>query len=65
MSFIDFYTTLFLMCICDFGNPGMGGGNWKPVPTEGGAGGDGAKLYIQAGSRMNDMPFGEDEEAPF
>lgn len=49
----------------DFGNLRMGGGNWKPVPTEGGAGGDGAKLYIQAGSRMNDMPFGEDEEAPF
>jgi replicative DNA helicase len=49
----------------DFGNLGKGGGNWKPVPTEGGAGGDGAKLYIQAGSRMNDMPFGEDEEAPF
>ncbi len=49
----------------DFNNLGMGGGNWKPIPTEGAGGGDGAKLYIQAGSKMNDMPFGEDEEAPF
>jgi len=44
---------------------GLGGGNWKPLPTEGAGGGDGARLYIQAGSKMNDMPFGEDEEAPF
>jgi replicative DNA helicase len=45
----------------------MGGGSWKPVPAAGGgAGGDpGAKLYIQAGSKMNDMPYGEDDEAPF
>jgi replicative DNA helicase len=49
----------------DFGGIGGGGGSWKPVPTEGGAGGDGAKLFIQAGSKMNDMPFGDDEEAPF
>ena len=51
----------------DFSGLGMGGGSWKPVPTEGGgaAGGDGAKLYIQAGSKMNDMPFGDDDEAPF
>jgi replicative DNA helicase len=50
----------------DFGGIGGGGGNWKPVPTEGGANGDGgAKLFIQAGSKMNDMPFGDDEEAPF
>jgi replicative DNA helicase len=48
----------------DFSGLGMGGGNWKPVPTEG-SGGDGAKLYIQAGSKMNDMPYGEDDEAPF
>src|ERR1700704_6510987 len=41
----------------DFSGLGIGGGgSWKPVPTEGGAGGDpGAKLYIQAGSKMNDM----------
>lgn len=50
----------------DFGGIGNGGGSWKPVPTDGGnAGGDGAKLYIQTGSKMNDMPFGEDDEAPF
>jgi replicative DNA helicase len=48
----------------DFGGLTGGGGSWKPVPTEG-AGGDGARLYIQAGSKMNDMPFGDDEEAPF
>lgn len=48
----------------DFGGIGGGGGNWKPVPTEGADGG-GAKLYIQAGSKMNDMPFGDDDEAPF
>lgn len=47
----------------DFGGIG-GGGNWKPVPTEGADGG-GAKLYIQAGSKMNDMPYGEDDESPF
>jgi replicative DNA helicase len=49
----------------DFSGLGMGGGNWKPVPTEGSGGDDGAKLYIQAGSKMNDMPFGDDDEAPF
>ena len=50
----------------DFSGLGMGGGSWKPVPTEGGAGGDaGAKLYIQAGSKMNDMPYSDDDEAPF
>ncbi|MBS1753131.1 MAG: replicative DNA helicase [Ferruginibacter sp.] len=35
-------------------------GNWKPVKTDDG---DGAKLYIQKGSKMNDDKF--DEEAPF
>jgi replicative DNA helicase len=35
--------------------------NWKPVP--GVEGEDAAKLYIQTGSKMNDMP--EDEETPF
>jgi replicative DNA helicase len=50
----------------DFSGLGMGGGSWKPVPTEGAGGGaDGAKLYIQAGSKMNDMPYGDDDEAPF
>jgi replicative DNA helicase len=47
----------------DFGGIGMpSGGNWKPV--QGGEGGSGAKLYIQAGSRMNDLPMDEDE-TPF
>jgi replicative DNA helicase len=50
----------------DFGGIGAGGGggSWKPVPTEGADGG-GAKLFIQAGSKMNDMPFGDDDDAPF
>lgn len=48
-------------------DPGLnlGGGNWKQLPPGSTGGNEGAKLYIQAGSRMNDMPFGEDEEAPF
>ena len=33
-------------------------GNWKPVPDD-----DGAKLYIQKGSKMNDGEF--DDETPF
>lgn len=45
----------------DFG-PGLpSGGSWKPVPGE--DSGDGAKLYIQKGSKMNGGEF--DEEAPF
>ena len=35
------------------------GGNWRPVEDT-----DGPKLYIQAGSKMNDQPL-DDEEAPF
>ncbi len=42
--------------------PQGGGGNWKPV--QGGAStGDGAKMYIQKGSKMNDGNF--DDDAPF
>ena len=37
-----------------------GGGNWKPVS---GGGDDGASLYIQKGSKMNDGEF--DDETPF
>ena len=37
-----------------------GGGNWKPVP---GGGDDGASMYIQKGSKMNDGAF--DDDAPF
>ena len=36
------------------------GGNWKPVSD---IEGDGAKLYIQKGSKMNDGEF--DDETPF
>ena len=35
-------------------------GNWKPVQDNEG----GPKLYIQAGSRMNDLPM-DDDESPF
>lgn len=37
-------------------------GNWKPVPDN--EGGDGARLYIQTGSRMNDLQT-DDEDTPF
>lgn len=37
-----------------------GGGNWKPVS---GGGDDGASMYIQKGSKMNDGAF--DDDAPF
>ena len=47
-------------------NLGMGGGNWRPVPTdEGTQAGGGARLYIQAGSKMNDLPMDEGDESPF
>jgi len=45
----------------DFGGIGLPQGNWKPVPTEDG----GPKLYIQAGSKMNDLPSVDDDETPF
>ena len=41
-------------------NPNKGGGSWKPLPT---SDGDGANMYIQKGSKMNDERF--DEESPF
>ena len=51
---------------------GGGGGNWKPIPPGGGPGttppaGDGARLFIQKGSKMNTGEFDEgfDEAAPF
>jgi len=42
------------------GGPGMlpGGGNWKPIAED-----DGPKVFVQKGSKMNDMNF--DEETPF
>jgi replicative DNA helicase len=42
-------------------NPNLGGGSWKPV--QGGGGDDGASMYVQRGSKMNDGQF--DDEAPF
>jgi replicative DNA helicase len=48
----------------DFGGIGLpSGGSWKPVQDDDGGGG-GARLYIQAGSRMKDLPV-DDDEAPF
>jgi replicative DNA helicase len=44
----------------DFGSIGLPPGSWKPVQNDEG----GAKLYIQAGSKMNDLPVDE-EESPF
>ncbi|MBC8033753.1 MAG: replicative DNA helicase [Chitinophagaceae bacterium] len=42
-----------------FNGPGMpSGGNWRPVDDA-----DGPKLYIQAGSKMNEKQF--DDDAPF
>ncbi|HEY4112106.1 replicative DNA helicase [Puia sp.] len=47
----------------DFGGIGMpSGGSWKPV--QGADDGNGAKLYIQAGSRMKDVPQ-DDDDTPF
>jgi replicative DNA helicase len=44
----------------DFGSIGLPPGSWKPVQNDDG----GAKLYIQAGSKMNDLPMDE-EDSPF
>ncbi|MDQ6812606.1 MAG: replicative DNA helicase [Bacteroidota bacterium] len=63
----------------DFGGSGGGtspnsggGGNWKPVPPGGASGApppanDGARLFIQKGSKMNTGEFDEgfDEASPF
>ena len=45
----------------DFGGIGMPQGSWKPVPADDGD--NGARLFIQKGSKMNDGQF--DDEAPF
>jgi replicative DNA helicase len=42
-------------------NPNLGSGSWKPVAPSGGN--DGANMYIQKGSKMNDDRF--DDDAPF
>ncbi|MFT3933078.1 MAG: replicative DNA helicase [Chitinophagaceae bacterium] len=45
--------------------PGFGGGSFKKIQPDGSVdAGGGAKLYVQAGSRMNDMQMDEDD-APF
>ncbi len=44
-----------------FGTPSGLGGNWKPVSDIDGSGG--AKVFIQTGSRMNDLQ--DDEDTPF
>lgn len=44
----------------DFTGVGLPG-NWKPVPESGGT--EGARLYIQTSSKMNDLP--DEEESPF
>jgi replicative DNA helicase len=49
----------------DFGGIGMPtGGSWKPVQDNEGGSGGGGRLYIQAGSRMKDLPM-DDDETPF
>src|ERR1700709_818644 len=40
----------------DFGGVGLPPGNWKPVQDIEG----GPKVYIQAGSKMNDLPYNEE-----
>ncbi|MET0244532.1 MAG: replicative DNA helicase [Flavitalea sp.] len=44
----------------DMNNLGLSGGSWKPVPPEA-SGADGAKLYVQTGSKMKDIPFDDDD----
>ena len=49
----------------DDGSGGFGPGlpgNWKPVSDNDGEGG-GARVFIQTGSKMNDLP--DDEDTPF
>jgi len=43
---------------------GLPAGSWKPVPDDTAGGGD-AKLFIQTGSKMNDLPYSDEEETPF
>ena len=49
----------------DISNLGLPqGGSWRPAPGAGGGDDAGAKLFIQKGSRMNDMSMGDDD-TPF
>jgi replicative DNA helicase len=45
----------------DFPGASLPPGKWKPVP---GADDDDAKIFIQTGSKMNDMPFSDEEDTP-
>lgn len=45
----------------DFSGLGLPRGSWKPVPGDASDDGDGARLYIQTGSRMNDLPVDDDD----
>jgi replicative DNA helicase len=50
----------------DFGGVGLPkGGSWKPVPNNDMGDQGNARLYIQTGSKMNDLPQMDDEESPF
>ena len=49
----------------DFGGVGLPkGGSWKPVPGNDAGNQGNAKLYIQTGSKMNDLPV-DDDDSPF
>ncbi|MBA4166189.1 MAG: replicative DNA helicase [Chitinophagaceae bacterium] len=48
----------------NFGSGLPKGGSWKPVPGNDAGNQGSAKLYIQTGSKMNDLPM-DDEETPF
>jgi replicative DNA helicase len=46
--------------------PSFGGGNWKQIPPTTPANNEGAKLFIQKGSRMNSGEYDEGfDENPF
>lgn len=47
-----------------YGGIGLPSGSWTPVGDNGGNGGGGEKLYIQTGSKMNNLSD-DDEGAPF
>ncbi|MBI1781083.1 MAG: replicative DNA helicase, partial [Sphingobacteriales bacterium] len=52
----------------EFGGGFNPGGNFRPLPPGTTGGGDeGPKLFIQKGSKMNDLEFDEgfEEETPF
>lgn len=48
----------------DYGGMGLPKGSWKPVPGADSGDNSGARLYIQTGSKMNDLPM-DDDDTPF